>query len=572
MTHDISPAPAGDAAALPDNALIAGLFELAAIRDIESLLNKALGLAIRVLRAEAGSILFQGQPPHTVRLGVFRPEAMTRIERWEEIIAKRLADATWNIPVGGTLPVSTSKIPDGPLTLLNIPLLRDTMVVGSLSLALKQEIEAAHHTTLGQIARAVGQMASLVADLDGALHRLKQIGMFYQISQDLVTTFDVRQLLADTMTLSASVIDAGVASVMLIDDKAEELVFEVSHGPHAKALRQQRIPLDEGIGGWVAQHGQPVIANNARTDPRFSNRVDVRTGFLTQSIAAVPLKIKGRIIGVLEVLNKYASSGFDHEDIQLMNAIASQVAIAIENSRLYQNVKRERDEAIESQENLRRHVTDTIHNESGRLLSAIRSSLDHLERLNEIEPEAVHNEINALRNLVFKATRGLRHLSFDTHPALLESRGLAAALDQYLAHLRCVESFTLHFEPTDLPSFLADAPQIAETIFAVIQEAINNVRFHAGARNVWLSFEREAAHWVVTVRDDGNGFDVAEVKKKAAQNNWLGLVLMAEQARSIGADLEIESRQTAPRRGTSVQLRILSPETTIEMSTKTDQE
>ena len=78
-----------------------------------------------------------------------------------------------------------------------------------------------------------------------------------------MTTFDINRLLSDAMQLATEVIDAGAASLMLIDENREELVFEVSLGSRGHVLRQQRIPLDEGIAGWVARNGQPALVNDA---------------------------------------------------------------------------------------------------------------------------------------------------------------------------------------------------------------------------------------------------------------------------------------------------------------------
>lgn len=559
MTQQSSPSKANASTNPSENFQVHELLALASIRGVENLLRKALEMAIRALSAEAGSILFQGPPLQELRLGAFRPEALTRIERWEEVIGKRLANGIWNIPGGAALPISVAKINEGQLTLANIPLLRETTVVGSLSLALSagSEVTDKQRHLLSQIAKVVGQMASLTADLDSTQRRLNQIGVFYQVSQALVTTFDIHRLLADTMQLAANVLDAGASSIMLIDEKTQELVFEISHGPQAKTLRQQRIPLDEGIAGWVAQHGHPVIANNARTDPRFSHRVDVRTGFLTQSIAAVPLKIKGRIIGVLEVLNKYSGSGFTHEDVELMSSIATQAAIAIENARLYQKVNQECNDIIEADERMRQELADHLHDGSMRLLSAIRTSLDHLERLNEIKPEAVHNEIEALRNLVHKASRDMRNISFEMRPALLESQGLVAALTYYVEHLRRAESFTVHFEAVDDIEY---DTQLAGVIFSIAQEAANNVRRHAGARNLWLSLQVDDDRFLVTVRDDGRGFDIGEVATREQQGTALGLLTMREWAKSIDAELKIESKTGSSKRGTTIQLNLALPD------------
>lgn len=534
------------------------IFDLAATRNLDSILRKALGMIVRLVGAEAGSILFQTQSTHRLRSGPFRQEALNRIEHWETVISRRLQETVWTIPPTSTLPLSISKLSGSQLALVNVPLLQSTTVVGSLSLVLPpgQQLAETQRSLLTRMAKGIGQMAALVSDLELAQQRLNQMGVFYQVGQALVTTFDINKLLSDTMQLSADVIDAGAASLMLIDEEHDELVFEVSHGSRSKMLRQQRIPLDEGIAGWVARNGYPVIVNDARTDPRFSHRVDVRTGFLTQSIAAVPLKIKGRIIGVLEVLNKYSGAGFNQEDVRLMSSIAAQAAIAIENARLYQQVRQERDHIIKAQEDVRRELARKLHDGPVQLLSAISMSLDHLERLNEVKPEAVHIEINALRNLVRQATRDARNVLFELRPIILETQGLLAALEEYVNQLRNSESFDIHFKSVEEVNL---DPKVAGTIFSIVQEAINNIRRHAEARNVWVSLELKNNRLVVIIRDDGEGFDVEKTDAGYDKRGSFGLLNMRERAQLIEAELHIQSRTEAPNRGTTIQLTMPPP-------------
>lgn len=530
------------------------LFDLAATRNLDTMLRKALGMVVRIVGAEAGSILLQTQSTHRLRAGAFRQEALSRIDRWEAVISKRLQDTIWTIPTAASnLPLSISNLAGSQLALVNIPLLQDITVIGALSLVLPpgHELADPQRNLLTRMARGIGQLASLMSDLELAQQRLNQMGVFYQVGQALVTTFDINKLLSDTMQLAADVIDAGAASLMLIDEDRQELVFEVSHGSRSKMLRQQRIPLDEGIAGWVARNGYPVIVNDARTDPRFSHRVDVRTGFLTQSIAAVPLKIKGRIIGVLEVLNKYSGAGFNQEDVRLMSSIAAQAAIALENARLYQQVRQERDHIIKAQEDVRRELARKLHDGPVQLLSAISMSLDHLERLNEVKPEAVHNEINALRNLVRNAMRDARNILFELRPIILETQGLVAALEEYVNQLRNTESFTVHFKTVEEVGY---EPKVAGTIFSIVQEAVNNIKRHANARNVWILLELKNNRFLVSVRDDGEGFDVEKTEAGYDRRGSFGLLNMRERAELIEAELHIQSRPEAPNRGTTIQL------------------
>lgn len=565
MAEQLSPTMPSVSPNPSQNSLFADLLDLTTSDNLDIALRKAVGIVVRHFEAESGSILFRSQLLHRVRTGPFRSAALSRIEQWETAIGQRLSRTTWQIPLETPIPISTARLADSRLILINVPLVRELRVVGTLSLVLSpgKELTVGRRDLLARLARVVGTMVSFIAEVELAQHSLKQMEVFYRVGQTLVTTFDIDKLLSDTMQMAVNVIDAGAASIMLIDRERNELIFEVSHGARAQVLKQHRIPLDEGIAGWVANHGRPVIANDARSDPRFSHRVDVRTGFLTQSIAAVPLKLKGRVIGVLEVLNKYSGDGFTQEDIRLMDAVAAQAAIAVENARLYQKVRQERDYIIRAQENVRHELARNLHDGPIQLLSAISMSLDHLEKLNRLKPEAVHNEIIALRNLVHQATRDARNLLFEMRPVILETQGLLPTFEQYVAQLNDAEEFTLHFQ--GITKEIDYDHQVAGTIFSIVQEALNNVRRHARARNVWLTLDIKSGRFVVTVRDDGRGFDITKGSDSPELAGHFGLLNMRERAELIEADFNIRSQMEPPDRGTMVSL---SVPLSAEMSSK----
>jgi signal transduction histidine kinase len=172
------------------------------------------------------------------------------------------------------------------------------------------------------------------------------------------------------------------------------------------------------------------------------------------------------------------------------------------------------------------------------------------------KPEAVRSEIGALRNLVRQTTRDARNILFELRPLILETQGLVAAFEQYVTQLRNAESFTVHFETIREIGF---DPKVAGTIFSIVQEAINNIKRHANARNVWLSLEVRHEHFVVTVRDDGLGFDVNKNHDDYDERGSFGILNMRERADLIEADLRIESRVDSPNRGTTIQLRLPLP-------------
>lgn len=567
MAEQLSPRQLPSASPPPEKpSLIDDIFELAAADNLEAMLNQALRMTTKILNAEAGSIFFHARQPHRLQVGAFRKEALAQIQRWEYTIGQRLLENNWQVP-SGKPPVSVMPLKKSMLTLVSAPLLQNTRVVGLMSLVLPPgtSLPDNQRILLAKISKGVGQIAALLTELHLAHHSLNRIGLFFDVGQALVTTFDVSKLLLDTMELATRLVDAGAASIMLVDEEQRELVFRVSHGARAEMVRQQRIPINEGIAGWVARHGRPVIANNARSDSRFSQRVDVRTGFLTQSIAAVPLKIRGQVIGVLEVLNKYSDNGFSQDDVQLMSFIASQAAIAMDNARLYNQLKDERDRMINAQENVYRKVTGNLHDGTLQYLSAISLSLDHLSVLcAKTNSDVLQHQISALHNLVDQATKNTRSLLFELRPPILESHGLVAALESYIDQLRNISAFNLHFSPVP-PVELS--PKVAAGIFAVVQEAINNATRHANANNVWVTLQIENERLSATVKDDGQGFEPAALEKNE-RSTAMGLKHMREQAALINADLRVESSTQPPQRGTTISLTLNAPGQTTTQEQK----
>ena len=152
----------------------------------------------------------------------------------------------------------------------------------------------------------------------------------------LNSTLKLNELLALIMKTSSEVMRSEVASLLLIDETSQELVFRVALGGKGAELEEKfRVKMGEGIAGSVAASGNPEIVNDPHKDPRFAKRFDDSTGFVTRAILCVPMKARGRIIGVLQAINPLRREGFSREDLELFETFADQAAIAIENARLH---------------------------------------------------------------------------------------------------------------------------------------------------------------------------------------------------------------------------------------------
>jgi len=164
--------------------------------------------------------------------------------------------------------------------------------------------------------------------------------LLLEVGRLLSSKLELSDLLTSVLELSTKVVDAESASLLLLDEKTQELYFDTALGlgPEASKLR---FPLGQGIAGTVAKNRAPEIINEVRKDARWSPAADEASGFVTRSILAVPMLLKGHIVGVLEAINKNGG-GFTEMDKQVFEAFASQAAVAIENARLFSSLRDER--------------------------------------------------------------------------------------------------------------------------------------------------------------------------------------------------------------------------------------
>jgi GAF domain-containing protein len=139
-------------------------------------------------------------------------------------------------------------------------------------------------------------------------------------------------LLRSIVEAAASIFQAAAASILLINEAEGVLEFKVATGASDQDLVGMRIPLDQGIAGYVAMTGQPIAISNVERDARFNRDFAKSTGYVPRSILAMPLVSRERILGVMEVLDKIDAPSFGMQDMELLGIFAGQAALAIEMS------------------------------------------------------------------------------------------------------------------------------------------------------------------------------------------------------------------------------------------------
>jgi diguanylate cyclase (GGDEF)-like protein len=150
---------------------------------------------------------------------------------------------------------------------------------------------------------------------------------------------DIDEVLALIMKNVSCLLDAEAWSLLLLDREREELVFKEVIGEKKSELEGERMPIDKGVVGWTVKNKKPAIVTDPYKDKRFFQNIDKQTGFITNTILSVPLLSKGRILGIIEAINKKGEKPFDEEDLSLVSNYAEHAAIALENANLVQNLK-----------------------------------------------------------------------------------------------------------------------------------------------------------------------------------------------------------------------------------------
>ena len=177
--------------------------------------------------------------------------------------------------------------------------------------------------------------------------RAHQLATLNEITRQLTSTLDQEPLLQNILEYSVSILNCEAGTLFLMDDQTDDLIFRVTVGPVASNLLNQRLPAGTGIVGRAVQARAPVIENDAqRSISRFDD-TDKQTGFATRSLLAVPMMIKDRVLGVIEVINRRDGLPFVTDDQNLLTAFAGQAAVAMENARLLASTDQQLEARIE---------------------------------------------------------------------------------------------------------------------------------------------------------------------------------------------------------------------------------
>lgn len=229
---------------------------------------------------------------------------------------------------------------------------------------------------------------------------MDKTALLLEAAEILNTELKIKPLLANIMSITVRYLNAAAASVFLVNHQTDRLDFYIQAGNETPSLWDESLEMGQGIAGWVASNGQPVMVEDARSDPRYYTAMDNLTDFTIGPLICVPIKRHNRILGVVEAINPRGGRIFNEEDREILTALAGQMAVSLENAMLL-----EESEKNSREKELLFQVSKKI-NSFLRLNEVLESILDSLSQVIEFDVATVFlvdRETGEMRSAAEKA-------------------------------------------------------------------------------------------------------------------------------------------------------------------------
>ncbi len=324
--------------------------------------------------------------------------------------------------------------------------------------------------------------------------QLERYRRMIDIARDLASTLDLDILLDRIIHAAADIAETEAASILLYDDAARQLHFQVTTNLDQPTMRGLEVPLEGSIAGWVVSHRQSVRVSNAHEDPRYFQTVEQVTHMKTESILGVPLITKDKIVGALEAINKRGGD-FSQADEDLLSVLGMQAAVAIENARLFQ----QSDLIAEFVHELRTPLA-SIGTSTYLLLRPEMSQEQREQMIHNIHGETMR--LNTLASAFLDLARlesgrvQFHRERFDLKPMLEECR-------QIMQGKADEAQITIDIDvPADFPQVEADRDKLKQVVLNLISNAI---KYNCPRGCVTVSTSQGDKDWTLSVQDTGLG-------------------------------------------------------------------
>ncbi len=377
--------------------------------------------------------------------------------------------------------------------------------------------------------------------------RTQELATLNKAGQAMTSALDLDVVLHQTMSQANALLKTESAAVLLSDPLNDILVFSAVAAIDAAKLLGQKMPLGAGIAGWAIEKRQSVLVNDVQSDLRFYNSIDAISQHTTRSLVAVPLIYKEKVIGVIEATNKIKGN-FNEHDLEMLESLTNSAAIAIENARLFGEVRVNREQLrhlaqqlVSAQEKERQRLSHELHDEAGQALTALKIGLELIQVDLPTDTDNIGQRLGDAIELTDTAMEQLRALARGLRPPGLDKAGLTPTLESLCHNFTHQTQLTVDYisqglEPASLPD------SIGICIYRFLQEALTNIAKHAQATYVEVTLHYTSKNLTLYVVDDGQGFEQANQTATLEKPGGIGLIGLQERLDAVGGTLEIETK------------------------------
>ena len=412
--------------------------------------------------------------------------------------------------------------------------------------------------------------------------RTQQLSILNAVALTVNQSLDLEDILNRALDEVLQLTGIDVVAIFLQDATCGRLELKAYRGLSEEAARlAYQVGMLDGSCGGVLELGKTIVVPDISAY-RGRGAKSLQHEKVT-SLVHVPLMTKGWALGSMCV-GTHNTTEFSNEEQKLLDAIGNQIAIAVENARLYADVQRKERvrgelfrKALAAQEDERKRIARELHDEVSQSLTALLYDAEDGLELEHLP--AIKKRLQSICDLTQHTLDDVHKLLFDLRPSMLDQLGLIPAL-RWLSETRLEPKGVRVNVTTNTPPNLYNnetdaqrlSPEIETALYRVVQEAINNIARHAAARNVEIRLELSDGMATVNITDDGIGFDITELSTGtiididnkdfllSENTRGLGLLGMQERIELLGGELEIIS---VPGNGTQLHIRVPIQERSI---------
>jgi two-component system sensor histidine kinase DegS len=401
---------------------------------------------------------------------------------------------------------------------------------------------------LSAIASQMGvaaENASLHRDVTRQLERERRLN---EVAEGITSELELGKVLSKVVEIAEELVGADAGVIGLLDEARGVIRYPYRHNLPEEMMKA-RIPDGEGLAAQLIASRAPAVIEDYAAYP---HRIEAFVKGGLKSIMAVPIVTGGKVFGTLQVLTLRERRSFSDRDVTVLSAVARQAAVAIENARLYENMRFYAKQILTAQEQERRRMARELHDDTAQSLVALSRQLDALLVNSEVETSpAVRARLENVRKLTAQIAQDVRRFSQDLRPSSLDDLGLLPTLEGLGSKMSEEDHIEAQLEVVGERRRLS--PEVELVLFRIAQEALTNVRKHSGATQVVTTVEFCNGTVKLTIQDNGRGFQPPGQARELVEVGKLGLTGMVERAELAGGTLTVHS---GPGQGTKVQAEI----------------